>query len=368
MVKLKASEILTRKVLTIDSNATLSEAIGKMLENNIHTLPVMEGKKYMGMVSYREILRKKSLNTLSKIQNFSLRTPGVSEETAVEDVIKNLKDSGLHAIPVLKNDSLVGIISRTDVIRRIDDIIDASAVKCREIMSPDPIFVELGEDISHAQQKFRSLDVTAMPVADKDGKLEGILKFADLSPEFLEKKERMKPGQYEGRRSPVAIKAESMMSLPVSVSESDTLSECCKKMISSKLHVIPVVGRNQKLIGVIENVDIIDLIVGRYSEGGLLVNVSGLDQSEEALYDATFFLGEKFAQRFARLTGHKNGTLSIHVIKYGSEGEIKYSLRTRLQSGNISMAEDSHDWNYPKCLSEILDLYEKRLKKSLGKD
>lgn len=363
-----ASDILTSKVLTVDAESTLSEALGKMTENGIHTLPVMEGRKYAGMVSYREILRRKSINPKSKIANFSLHTPGVSEGTPVENIIRGLRDSGLHAIPVLRKQLLVGIVSRTDIVRRIDSIIDASSIFCRDIMSPNPVSIDADEPLDHAQALFRSLDVTALPVISEGGKLQGILRISDMSSDLLTRRDKNRDDQIRGNRPQSGIKVSSLMSSAVSVSEGDTLSSCSSRMVENKLHVIPVTGKNQKLVGVIENVDIIDLLAGRYSEGGILISVSGLEDGEEGLYDATFFLGDKFAQRFSRLTGHKNGTLGIHVIKYRTEGEVKYSVRTRLISGNISMAQDSHGWNYAKCLSEILDVYERRLKKSMGKD
>ncbi len=365
---MKASDLLTERVLTVDSGATLSEALGKMMENNIHTIPVMEGKKYAGMVSYREILRRKSVNPQSKIANFAIRTTGVETSTSLENIIKDLKDSGLHAIPVLRKDTLVGIISRTDIIRKIADIIDSASILCRDVMSTNPISVQPDDMIEQAREKFKSLDVTELPVVDSQGRLSGILRISDISQDLLGKKEKIRYGQYKGTKDQPNIKASSLMSNAVSVKESDSLSDCSNLMISNKLHLVPVIDRNRKLVGVIENSDIIDMLAGRYSEGGLLISVSGLESGEEALYDATYFLGEKFAQRFARFTGHKNGTFSIHVIKYRTEGEVKYSLRTRLHSGNISMSLDSHDWNYAKCLSDIFDVYEKRLKKSLGKD
>ncbi len=365
---IKASEILTQKVLTVDHEATLSEAMGKMIENRIHTLPVMDGKKYIGMASYREILRRKSVNPKSKIVNFSVPSPGVEENTPIEDIVRTLRDSGLRAVPVLRKGAITGIISRTDILRRIDDIMDASAIRCRDMMSTNPMSVRMDDGIEKAQEIFKTLDVTELPVVNDSGKVEGILRIADISPEILGGREKISYGQVTGSKHSPTAKASSLMSIAVTADENDSLSACSKKMVENKLHVIPVSDRNGKLVGVIENSDIIDFIAGQYSQGGLLISVSGLESDEESLLDATFFLGDKFVQKFARLTGHRNGTLNIHVIKYNTEGEIKYSVRTRLLSGNITMSIDSFDWNYAKCLSEIFDVYEKRLKKTLKKD
>lgn len=365
---LKAADILTREVQTVSQDTTLSEAMGKMLEKKIHTLPVMSGKKYIGMASYREILRRKSVNPKSKIVNFCVPSPGVEENTSMEEIVQTLKDSGLRAIPVLRKGDIIGIISRTDILLHLDEIIDASTIRCRDLMTTNPISITTEDSIEKAQETFRSLDVTELPVINGSGVIEGTLRITDISTELLGGKEKISYGQMTKSKHSANANVSSVMSLPVVVDENESLSDCAAKMVKNKLHVIPVGDKQGKIVGVIENSDIIDFIAGKYSEEGLLISVSGLDANEESLLDATFFLGDKFVQKFARLTGHKNGTLNIHVIKYRTEGETKFSLRTRLNSGNITMSMDSFDWNYAKCLSSIFDGYEKRIKKSLGKD
>ncbi|MCL4335249.1 MAG: CBS domain-containing protein [Candidatus Thermoplasmatota archaeon] len=360
---MNASDIMTRKLLTIDSESTLSEALAKMVENGIHTLPVVHGKKYAGMLSYREILRRRSVNPKSKVLNFSVQTPGISESTGVMEVAREIRDSGLYAVPVLKKGILTGIISRTDLLKNIREITNIPSMPCRDIMTREPVSINVRDSTDQAMEKFRLLDEGEMPVTDESGVLLGILRAEDISRELLPSKERIKYGQFSTRKGKVKLDVSSLMYDPVSADLYDDVLDAVDRMVKSKLHVIPVTKDKNILQGVIENVDIIDLIVGSTGADGLLVNVSGLEPGDEDLYDITFAMADKFTQRFSRFNEGKGGTLNIHVIKYKNAGNVKYSIRTRLISGDISMSVDSYNWNYGKCLSEIFEDYERRIKK-----
>lgn len=360
---MNAGDIMTRKVVTIESDSTLSEAISKMVENGIHTLPVTDGKKYVGMLSYREILRRRSVNPKSKVLNFSVQTPGVSETTGVMEVAREIRDSGLYAIPVLKKGTLIGIISRTDILRNINSITNLPEMPCRDIMTRDPLCINVNDSTDQAMEKFRLLDEGEMPVTDDSGTLLGILRAEDISREIAPPKEKIRYGQFSSRKGKIKIAVSSLMFDPIFADLDDNILDAVEKMVKSKLHIIPITRDGKVVQGIIENVDIIDLMVGSTEENGLLVNVSGLEPGDEDLYDITFSMADKFTQRFSRFNHGKGGTLNIHVIKYKNAGNVKYSIRTRLISGGISMSVDSHDWNYGRCLSEIFDDYERRIKK-----
>src|SRR5215211_1371307 len=54
----KISEIMTSDVITVDANQPLEECMSVMIDKNIRHLPVCEGKKLLGVVSVRDVLRE----------------------------------------------------------------------------------------------------------------------------------------------------------------------------------------------------------------------------------------------------------------------------------------------------------------------
>ena len=365
---MKALDIMTKHVVTMDENATVSEAIARMRDNSIHTVPVERDGKYLGVLTYREILRRRSVQPNAKLVHFALQSPGIERNDDLMDVARKLRESGLVALPVLEKEKIIGIVSRTDLVAHLSELADLRGMACSDIMVRDPEYVEGTDGVDVALEKMRSINASEIPVCNAEMKYLGIVRMDDASKEMFGSKEKIKFGQYSGSRGPIEISCESIMVSAEGANERDLVSEAASEIVRMRVHLLPVVDANNTLVGVIRTNDIIDLIVDSEAKEGVLVNVSGLDPGEEDLYDITYFLADKFTSRFYKLTGHRNGVININVAKYHTEGKTKYSVRTRLLSGKITMAQDSYDWNYAKCISEIFDGYEKRLRMMRGKD
>jgi CBS domain-containing protein len=54
----KISEIMTREVITVGADQPLEECMELMSDKNIRHLPVCEGKKLLGLLSVRDVLRE----------------------------------------------------------------------------------------------------------------------------------------------------------------------------------------------------------------------------------------------------------------------------------------------------------------------
>lgn len=54
----KISEIMTSNVITVEADQPLEECMGLMIDRNIRHLPVCEGKKLLGLLSVRDVLKE----------------------------------------------------------------------------------------------------------------------------------------------------------------------------------------------------------------------------------------------------------------------------------------------------------------------
>jgi len=54
----KISEIMTSAVITVDADQPLEDCMSLMIDKNIRHLPVCEGKKLLGVLSVRDVLRE----------------------------------------------------------------------------------------------------------------------------------------------------------------------------------------------------------------------------------------------------------------------------------------------------------------------
>jgi len=56
--KMKAEDVMSRPVVSIDPDATLQEASGLMSKNNVSKLPVISEGRLLGIVTSTDIIRK----------------------------------------------------------------------------------------------------------------------------------------------------------------------------------------------------------------------------------------------------------------------------------------------------------------------
>lgn len=362
-------DIMTREPVVIDvREANISEAMEKMRGVDVHQIPALNGRKYMGMLNYREIMRRRSLQLSSKAQNYVVNTPELTPEMEVEDVIRLLVDTGLSAFPVIEKKKLSGIVSRSDVIRNLEQILGSREIRNRQIMSTQPVYVYEEDNIEEGAVKMRGLDETEIPVLDSANKLSGILRLDDIAADtFKRHKQKIHgregaAGDRAGEKTKVVIKSASLMDNPQWVHPEEPVTRAARLMTEHRLHILPVVDEEMYLVGIVGVSDIIDSLDQREKEGILIV-VSGVEPDERDVYEITYSMASKFLIRLSRITGIRHGKFNIHVAKYMSEGKVKYSVRTKIIAEPLNMNVDYFHWNYGKCLSSIFDAYEERLKK-----
>lgn len=357
---MEVKEIMKKDLITIESDAKISEAISKMNENDIQQLPVMSGNKYVAMLTYKNILRRGSVRTTSKVYNFSINTPKINENTDVIEAVNLIKETALNSLPVFNKDKLTGIITRMDIIRNLDKIIDNNkSIKNYEIMSSDVVTVDEDDDIENSAEKIRSLDEYEIPVTKKD-KLTGILRLKDIINNIIADKERIGYGEFTSGKSKIEITAKSLMDNPVSSTEDENILETSNLMAKNHLHIIPVTDENSKITGIVGIMDILNSIETK-NEEGFFIQISGLNEEDRDLYDITYFMADKFIKNVSRMIGN-SGKLLFNIRKYKTEGKGKYSIRTKLLTSKIHMDSDGADYNYGRCIRNILNNYETRLK------
>ncbi len=110
------------RVVTIESDAKVSDAIARLVQNNIGTLPVVDGDgRLIGMFSERDVLRgiHNRGEGFCRVKVAEVMTPNpVTCEPGddVNDVMGQMSERRIAKVPVLSNFRLVGIISVGDVI------------------------------------------------------------------------------------------------------------------------------------------------------------------------------------------------------------------------------------------------------------
>lgn len=118
------AQILTRKgitVITVTPSTPVIDALRTMADKNIGSVVVMDGNKFVGIMTERDYSRKvilmgrsSDLTTVADIM--SSEFPVITPKDNIEHCMKLLSAHHLRYLPVMENGELAGIISINDVV------------------------------------------------------------------------------------------------------------------------------------------------------------------------------------------------------------------------------------------------------------
>ena len=142
----KARDIMRPEVTVVTSEMTVEDLGRLFMEKNISGAPVVDAGKLTGIVTENDLIKQdrrfhiptivrlfdafiplesastveKEIRRMSaaKVSDICTReVVSVDPETSLEDIATIMSDRGIHLIPVVSGEKLVGIIGKIDVIR-----------------------------------------------------------------------------------------------------------------------------------------------------------------------------------------------------------------------------------------------------------
>jgi len=125
------SHIMTSDVFTVNESDKLHEAVTIIKKYKIRHLPVLSGKSVSGILSRTDINRltfgalfenqegadEAVLEMLSIPQVMTSKPRSVSPDTTIREVAEIFSEEEYHALPVIEDGQLKGIVTTTDVIK-----------------------------------------------------------------------------------------------------------------------------------------------------------------------------------------------------------------------------------------------------------
>jgi CBS domain-containing protein len=119
------SEILDEKgadVLQIEADASVFEAVKRMVEANVGSLLVTEGCEITGIVTERDYLRRVALEgrtdketPVAEIMSSPLIV--VTPQTTIDECMAVMTDQRIRHLPVVDGGEIVGVVSIGDVVK-----------------------------------------------------------------------------------------------------------------------------------------------------------------------------------------------------------------------------------------------------------
>ncbi len=127
---MQVRDVLKKKggrVVSIGPEAKVSEAIARLVQNNIGSLPVVDSEgRLLGMLSERDVLRGvhnrgEGFGQARVSEMMTAHPVTCNLEDDVDDVMGKMSERRIAKVPVLYDEQLVGIVSVGDVIKVMYD-------------------------------------------------------------------------------------------------------------------------------------------------------------------------------------------------------------------------------------------------------
>lgn len=120
-LSLKAKAVMNARILAVTQEVSGRDLAVLFLTGSCSGLPVIDHRgRLVGMVSEVDLLKAalagKDLHTIKTADVMSPTPLCVEDDQTIEDVMKIMIDNHIIRLPVIRNERLVGVISRADVL------------------------------------------------------------------------------------------------------------------------------------------------------------------------------------------------------------------------------------------------------------
>jgi len=115
-------DVMTKAVKTVRIDSNVREAVQKMNKFDIGSIVVVDNRKPVGIITERDILRRiveQSIDpSIVKVREImSQPIVTVDSDTSIEEAARLMAKKQIKKLPVVENDRLVGIITSMDIMR-----------------------------------------------------------------------------------------------------------------------------------------------------------------------------------------------------------------------------------------------------------
>lgn len=272
---MQIGEIARGRVITINATEPVARALYLMQEESVRHLPVMKGRSPVGIVTDHNVLHQigwhrdqaKLASMLSTRVEKIMRSPIVtmSPSEAIKTIAEKMLSRGIGAVPLMEHERLVGIATKTDILKCfltenpvVDTQVREQAVK--NCMTRDVVHVGPDDATLEAVHLMQSKQIQHLPVLESE-QLVGMLSDRDI---MRGTPRESFPDTRLGAHASLAfaLHVRGIMTPECVRIQPDTpLAQVAEILVEKKIGALPVVASDQ-LLGIVTETDLLKVLVG----------------------------------------------------------------------------------------------------------
>lgn len=268
---------MSSPVITVTPDTRLTEARRLMDENKIRALPVIQEGVLVGIVTRRGLLRLdlsqldlqawQKTTFLSEIrvkEVMSAKPITASPSSRIPKVARVMLENKITAVPVVSDERLVGILTNSDMMRFIISECTSSKQKAsvENVMTDEVVTIQEDTSLLEAHRLMGTMRIRSLPVF-QDDQLVGLVTRTNLMSSDLPRVAAR--NNQELSFMVLTQPVEKIMSRDLITIRSDaSITDAARLMLDYKIHCLPVLNADNKLVGILTESDLFLLIVQKF--------------------------------------------------------------------------------------------------------
>ena len=348
---ISVEKVMTAEFPTVSSDDRISDALSVMRETKYQDIPVVDNGEFVGMVSYASILRKKSVTLDAKVKNFIRQLPSVTSDMQITKIAEMMVSNNCRQLPVVNGKKIIGIVRRTMLLDIVRDIKALKEIKVWEIMSNPVESVRANDLMDDALDLMIREDYRTIPVVNDTNNVIGIVGMREIIDNNWKKDNKTIGDLEKSSRSQITVESIALTSVKTIAWDSD-ISEAVDEMREDSISTIPVV-EGKELVGVLTEYDIIELLAACRERDMLFVQISGLEDDEKDAVDAIYADIENMVTKVSKI--YKPESFNMHVSRYNDVGgNYKYSISARLFINGEAIMAKQVGWDLIQTAGDLI--------------
>lgn len=257
------SSIMSQRLLTVRPKDSTALAAQMMIWSSVRHLPVVDGEELVGIVSDRDLLKLQGgVGTIADIMS---KPHTATPSTTIDEAAAQMAAEKIDCLPVVEGRKLVGLVTSTDILADRGRL-GAGASKlagptAEDIMAWDLVSTTPGATLLDAVETMLVNDVRHLPVIDSDGTAIGIVSERDLRASVGDLRDVL---DLSDRSRVIDARVESVMTPnPTCVPRDAPIEEVAAALVDQRIGAVLVVDDADRAVGVVSYVDVLAHLLGR---------------------------------------------------------------------------------------------------------
>ncbi len=253
-------DIMTVKVISVDKNRKLSDAVNLMEKKRVSRIVVTTNGELCGILTEKDIAdhigssrHGESVPSSLHIST-AMSSPVISVEkdSSIKKAAKTMVKESISSLMILNKGELAGIVTKTDIVKTLA----GPEETLENVMKKGVVTVSANDRIVHARRLMLDNKIGRVVAVD-DGNILGILTERDAAKALFAFKQATDKG-HSSRIRKLIVK-DAMTPRVITLDVGATVNDALKIMIKNRFSGVPVT-RGGKLAGIVTKTDMLKII------------------------------------------------------------------------------------------------------------